>query len=48
MEVAFECIICGETAVATVSDSQVGPADEPLRTVRECPDCGIETIWIQS
>lgn len=48
MEVTFECVICDRAAVATVPDEQAGCVDGPLRTVRECPDCGIETIWIQS
>jgi predicted RNA-binding Zn-ribbon protein involved in translation (DUF1610 family) len=44
VNVEFECVVCGETAVATVSDAAAG--DEPLETLRDCPNCGIETIWI--
>lgn len=48
MRVEFECIVCGTTAVATV-DAEAAPADDaPLRTLRDCPQCGLETIWIDS
>jgi predicted RNA-binding Zn-ribbon protein involved in translation (DUF1610 family) len=46
VRVEFECIICGDTATATVDAATDG--DGPLRTLRECPTCGIETIWIES
>lgn len=45
MQVEFECVVCGDTATATVDDSEA-TADGPLRTVRDCPNCGIETIWL--
>lgn len=48
MKVEFECIICGETAVARVSDEDATSDDGPLQTVRDCPNCDIETIWIES
>jgi hypothetical protein len=47
VNVEFECVICGETAVATVDEEALN-SDGPVRTLRECPDCGIETIWIGS
>jgi hypothetical protein len=47
VNVEFECVICGATAVATV-DEAATDSDEPVQTLRECPDCGIETIWIES
>lgn len=48
MQVEFECIVCRTVATATVSDNATESDDEPLKTTRECPDCGIETIWIES
>jgi DNA-directed RNA polymerase subunit M/transcription elongation factor TFIIS len=48
MQIEFECVVCGRSAAATVADKQAGSDDEPLKTTRECPDCGIETIWIES
>jgi len=53
MQVEFECVVCGTAAVATVADDAAESDDgaeaaEPLKTTRECPDCGIETIWIES
>lgn len=48
MQVTFECIICGDTAVATVNDDETRDSDGPLRTLRECPTCTIETIWLES
>jgi DNA-directed RNA polymerase subunit M/transcription elongation factor TFIIS len=48
MQTEFECVVCGRSAAATVADKQAGSDDEPLKTTRECPDCGIETIWIES
>jgi len=46
VNVEFECIVCGETAVATVPEEEIGSNDGPVKTLRECPDCGIETIWV--
>lgn len=44
----FECIVCGETATAAV-DGEATPSDgEPLRTLRECPACEMETIRIET
>ncbi|ESS09756.1 MAG: hypothetical protein A07HN63_00563 [uncultured archaeon A07HN63] len=48
MNIEFECVVCGRSAAATVADEQAGSDDEPLKTTRECPACGIETIWIES
>jgi len=45
VNVEFECVICGETATATVDDA-ASADDGPLRTLRDCPNCEIETIWI--
>jgi endogenous inhibitor of DNA gyrase (YacG/DUF329 family) len=45
VRVEFECIICGRTATATVDAAANGGG--PLRTLRECPTCGLETIWIE-
>lgn len=47
MRVEFECIVCGDTAVATVDEGDL-PDDEPLKTLRDCPTCDIETIWIET
>lgn len=47
MNVEFECIVCGETAVATVDD-EAASDDEPLETLHDCPNCGIETIWAET
>jgi DNA-directed RNA polymerase subunit M/transcription elongation factor TFIIS len=44
----FECVICGEAATAAVNEEAARPDDEPLKTLRECPNCEIETIWIES
>ncbi|ERH01786.1 MAG: hypothetical protein J07HN6_01344 [Halonotius sp. J07HN6] len=48
MNIEFECVVCGRSAAATVADEQAESDDEPLKTTRECPACGIETIWIES
>jgi DNA-directed RNA polymerase subunit M/transcription elongation factor TFIIS len=48
MNVEFECVICGKTATATVTDEDAGSGDEPLETLHDCPNCGMETIWIES
>jgi predicted RNA-binding Zn-ribbon protein involved in translation (DUF1610 family) len=47
VNVEFECIVCGETASATVREESVRSEDGPLKTVRDCPNCGIETIWME-
>jgi len=46
--VEFECIICGDTATATVPAEERQPDEEPLETLRECPTCKLETIWIEA
>jgi hypothetical protein len=46
VNVEFECVICGATATATVDDDAASADDGPLRTLRDCPNCEIETIWI--
>jgi hypothetical protein len=48
MNVTFECIICGDTAAATVPEDDARSDGEPVRTLRECPTCEMETIWIES
>ncbi len=48
MQIEFECVVCGRSSPATVADERAESDDEPLKTTRECPDCGIETIWIES
>ena len=48
MNVEFECIICGDTAVATVDDEEVPDDDGPMETLHDCPNCGIETIWVEA
>ncbi|MXR50978.1 hypothetical protein GRX03_05060 [Halovenus sp. WSH3] len=48
MNVEFECVVCGDTAVATVDKEDVPAGDDPLKTLRECPHCGMETIWIEA
>ena len=47
MKVEFECVICGNTATATVDEADISSEDNPLETLRDCPNCGIETIWIE-
>jgi hypothetical protein len=46
VNVEFECIVCGETAVASVDESEVPDSDEPMETLHDCPTCEIETIWV--
>ena len=46
MNVEFECVICGERATAAVDDEDAASGEEPLQTLRDCPNCGIETIWL--
>lgn len=48
MEVEFECVICGKTATANVSEEDANSTERPLETLRDCPNCDIETIWIES
>lgn len=48
MKVEFECIVCGDSAVARVPEPDGESEDGPLRTLRDCSNCGIETIWIES
>jgi predicted RNA-binding Zn-ribbon protein involved in translation (DUF1610 family) len=48
VNVEFECVVCGERAVATVDEEQRDSNDGLLKTLRDCPDCGIETIWMES
>jgi predicted RNA-binding Zn-ribbon protein involved in translation (DUF1610 family) len=45
VHVEFECVVCGETATGRVDDEAV-PEDGPIQTLRDCPNCGIETIWL--
>jgi len=46
MKVEFECVICGRRATAAVDGTDSASGD-PLKTLRDCPDCGIETIWLE-
>lgn len=48
MRVRFECVVCGDTAFATVAESAPRSGDKRLETLRDCPTCGIETIWVES
>lgn len=48
MKVEFECVVCGRTEVASVGDAEVAARDRPLETLRDCPDCGMETIWVET
>jgi hypothetical protein len=48
VKVEFECILCGERATATVADDARAASDDRLETLRECPNCDIETIWIEA
>jgi predicted RNA-binding Zn-ribbon protein involved in translation (DUF1610 family) len=47
VNVEFECIVCGETAVASVDEEEIPDDDEPMETLHDCPNCGIETIWVE-
>jgi transcription elongation factor Elf1 len=44
VNVEFECVVCGSTATATVSETVAD--DRPLETLRDCPICELETIWV--
>lgn len=44
MNVEFECVVCGMQATATVPGE--ASDEETLKTVRACPNCDIETIWV--
>jgi len=46
VNVEFECIVCGERAVASVDEDELPDDDEPMETLHDCPTCGIETIWV--
>ena len=48
MKVEFECIVCGETATARVPEEEEDESDAPLETLRDCPNCDLETIWVES
>ncbi|MFQ3476375.1 hypothetical protein HKK80_08960 [Halonotius sp. F2-221B] len=48
MNVEFECIICGDTAIAMVDDEEVPDDDGPMETLHDCLNCGIETIWVEA
>ncbi len=48
MQVEFECVICGKTAVASVDEDEADSSDRPLETLRDCPDCEMETIWVET
>lgn len=48
MRLDFECVICGRTATATVPDEETDDQDRPLRTLRQCESCSMETIWIET
>ena len=47
MRVEFECIICGEIASATVAADNAPSDAEPMKTLRDCPNCQIETVWLE-
>ena len=46
VNVEFECVICGSTATATVSETEADIDDRPLETLRDCRICELETIWV--
>jgi len=48
VNVEFECIVCGETAVASVDEEAIPDDHKPLETLHDCPNCGIETIWVEA
>jgi len=48
VKVEFECVICGETATAAVDEEDARSDDGPLETLRECPRCDVETIWVET
>jgi predicted RNA-binding Zn-ribbon protein involved in translation (DUF1610 family) len=48
VNVEFECVICGETAVGAVDEEEASSIDGPLETLRDCPNCDVETIWMAS
>jgi len=47
VNVEFECVVCGETATAGVPEEAAAEHDGPLETLRECPNCELETIWVE-
>lgn len=48
MRLDFECVVCGETATARVRAEEAEDQDRPLRTLRHCETCAMETIWIEN
>lgn len=47
MKVEFECVVCGETATASVSEKDVESNERPVETLNYCENCELETIWIE-
>lgn len=47
MQVEFECVVCGERATASVDEDDVSE-EGLIETLHDCPNCGIETIWLES
>ena len=48
MKDEFECLICGDTATASVDDEETADDDKSLETLHDCSNCGIETIWVEA
>jgi hypothetical protein len=47
VKVEFECVLCCATATARVDEADLRAAERPVETLRDCPDCGLETIWLE-
>ena len=48
MKIEFECIVCGHTAQASVSEEDLDRNNRPLETLQDCENCDMETIWIET
>lgn len=47
MRIEFECVVCGETATASVSEEDLESEERPVETLNYCEHCELETIWIE-
>ncbi|MFB6359818.1 MAG: hypothetical protein ABEH59_00685 [Halobacteriales archaeon] len=47
MQVDFECVVCGQTATASVSEADLEATERPVETLNHCENCGMETIWLE-
>jgi len=45
VKVEFECVVCGQTATASVSEGDLESKERPVETLNHCENCELETIW---